>query len=162
MAMSSSQVLQVLDALEGAGVEAWLDGGWGVDALLERQTREHDDLDLVIAWDAVEDSIAALGPLGYRILKNELPCSFVLGVSPHSLEGLGPENIGESVAWTSALRVDIHPVKFDAHGAGFQAQKIGVPWRYPPEGFRGTGIVGGKAVRCLTPEVQVLCHDGYP
>lgn len=29
-------------------MRVWLDGGWGVDALLGRQTRPHDDMDIVI------------------------------------------------------------------------------------------------------------------
>ena len=49
--MQSDEVLAVLDRLADEGTAAWVDGGWGVDALLERQTRDHSDLDLVI--DAV-------------------------------------------------------------------------------------------------------------
>jgi lincosamide nucleotidyltransferase A/C/D/E len=45
--MDAAALLEVIDCLEGQGVDVWLDGGWGVDALLERETREHDDLDLV-------------------------------------------------------------------------------------------------------------------
>jgi lincosamide nucleotidyltransferase A/C/D/E len=35
----------------GAGLVVWLDGGWGVDALLGYRSRPHQDLDLVIARD---------------------------------------------------------------------------------------------------------------
>ncbi|MGH0035700.1 MAG: nucleotidyltransferase domain-containing protein [Myxococcota bacterium] len=42
--MNEDAVLEVLETLEGAGVRAWLDGGWGVDALLGERTREHADL----------------------------------------------------------------------------------------------------------------------
>jgi lincosamide nucleotidyltransferase A/C/D/E len=41
-------VLDVLDRLNAAGIEWWVDGGWGVDALLGEETRTHNDLDLVI------------------------------------------------------------------------------------------------------------------
>jgi hypothetical protein len=37
----------------------------------------------------------------------------------------------------------------------------GREWVYPAAGFEGRGRVGGRPVRCLTPEVQVLVHDGY-
>jgi hypothetical protein len=33
------------------GLVVWLDGGWGIDALLGRETRTHADLDLVIDRD---------------------------------------------------------------------------------------------------------------
>ena len=45
--MGAATLRQVVEQLEENGVEVWLDGGWGVDALLGRETREHDDLDLV-------------------------------------------------------------------------------------------------------------------
>jgi lincosamide nucleotidyltransferase A/C/D/E len=37
--MEAPEVVALIDQLEQAGVAAWLDGGWGVDALLRRQTR---------------------------------------------------------------------------------------------------------------------------
>ena len=43
-----SEVLVVIEALESAAVPYWLAGGWGVDALVEKQTRRHKDLDVVI------------------------------------------------------------------------------------------------------------------
>jgi lincosamide nucleotidyltransferase A/C/D/E len=44
--MAAADVLDVLQALAEAGVWASVEGGWGVDALLHRQTRQHGDLDL--------------------------------------------------------------------------------------------------------------------
>ena len=32
--MTATDVVEVLDRLDAASLEAWLDGGWGVDALL--------------------------------------------------------------------------------------------------------------------------------
>ena len=43
--MHAADVVEVIDALELAGVDVWVSGGWGFDALLEKQTRPHDDLD---------------------------------------------------------------------------------------------------------------------
>jgi lincosamide nucleotidyltransferase A/C/D/E len=47
--MSAADVEYCLDVWERAGITVWLDGGWGVDALVGRPTREHDDLDIAIA-----------------------------------------------------------------------------------------------------------------
>ena len=157
--MSAQDVVDAMEAIEDAGATAWLDGGWGVDALLGEQTREHDDLDLVIAWDSlardlahadgdVRKAVDALREKGFEPVKtNEFPCSFVLGA-------------------TGDRRIDIHPVQFDEEGGGWQAQSIDgevkeMGWRYPPEGFLGRGRVGGREFQCLSPEVQVLCHAGY-
>lgn len=42
----------MIDQLTAAGIRVWVDGGWGVDALVGRQTRHHDDLaDLADAWE---------------------------------------------------------------------------------------------------------------
>jgi lincosamide nucleotidyltransferase A/C/D/E len=46
--MDSSSLLAVVGVLEAEGISVWLDGGWGVDALLGYQTRDHDDLDVVV------------------------------------------------------------------------------------------------------------------
>jgi hypothetical protein len=43
-----ADVIEVLDALDSAGVEWWVLGGWGVDALIGEQTRAHKDLDLAV------------------------------------------------------------------------------------------------------------------
>ena len=47
--MNAERVLEILDRLRSHGVTASVDGGWGVDALVGRQTRPHEDLDLVVA-----------------------------------------------------------------------------------------------------------------
>ena len=47
--MAPADVLELLDVLENHGIAVWLSGGWGVDALRGRQTREHADLDITIS-----------------------------------------------------------------------------------------------------------------
>jgi lincosamide nucleotidyltransferase A/C/D/E len=38
----------------------------------------------------------------------------------------------------------------------------GEDWVFPASGFAGRGSIGGRAVNCLTAEVQMLCHaHGY-
>lgn len=141
--MHADDVLEVLAALEGANVVLWLDGGWGVDALLEEQTREHDDLDVVVDINDLPRSIVLLAKRGFTTIKPwpDSPESFVL-------------------ADPNDRRVDIHPLRFDDEGNGVQRIEKS-EWTYPASGFLGTGIVGGRRVRCLTAEVQVLCHAGY-
>jgi aminoglycoside-2''-adenylyltransferase len=46
--MTSPAVRSILHELGRAGIEVWLDGGWGVDALLGRQTRPHAGLDIIV------------------------------------------------------------------------------------------------------------------
>ena len=42
--MDSAEVVALYTELETKGIATWLDGGWGVDALLGRQTRSHADV----------------------------------------------------------------------------------------------------------------------
>jgi lincosamide nucleotidyltransferase A/C/D/E len=57
-------VIEVLSVLEGARCRAWIARGWGVDALADRQTREHRDLDLTINADDEPTALAVLAQLG--------------------------------------------------------------------------------------------------
>jgi lincosamide nucleotidyltransferase A/C/D/E len=140
--MDAPSLLEVVDRLEQHGIDVWLDGGWGVDALLERETREHDDLDLVAELRYAERMIELLGGLGYEPVADAPPKSFVL------VDRLGRQ-------------VDVHPVTFDADGGGVYQMDDGREWVYSAEGFLGRGSVAGRQVRCLSPEVQVLVHAGY-
>ena len=140
--MRSTDVLAILDCLTAASAAVWLDGGWGVDALAGEQTREHDDLDLVIAAEQLPTALVALGALGFTVATDELPTRLV---------ARDPAD----------RRIDFHPVTWDS-GGGHQALPDGRTFRYPPEGFTGRGVVAGRPVACLTAEVQARCHLGYP
>ena len=54
--LSAPDAAALCRGLEEHGVGFWLIGGWGVDALLHRQTRPHKDLDVLVR-------LADLGPL---------------------------------------------------------------------------------------------------
>ncbi len=62
--MDAGRVAAVVAHLVSRGLPVWLDGGWAIDALLGRQRRPHDDLDLVAALGDVAPIEAALGELG--------------------------------------------------------------------------------------------------
>jgi len=138
----ADDVLEVVACLEAASVAVWLDGGWGIDALLGTETRPHDDLDIVMAAAQLDAAQNALHALGFVLAVDELPTRCVL------------RDLADR-------RIDVHPVVFDREGGGIQQQPDGGIFRYPPEGFTGTGTVAGQAVRCLSPGVQLLCHLAY-
>ena len=140
--MDSRTLQAIISLLEADGIDVWLDGGWGVDALLEHQTRDHDDLDIVVELEHASRVIELLDSLGYSLVTGTPPMSFVL-------------------VDVRGRQVDVHPVTFDAEGGGIYQMDDGTEWVYPSAGFTGRGSVDEKPVRCLSPEVQVLVHAGY-
>jgi CTP:molybdopterin cytidylyltransferase MocA len=139
--MTGRRVLEILAALRSHGVNASVDGGWGVDALVGRETRAHEDLDLVVALGDVDAIRSALRAFGYSIAEDHLPVRFVMRDATGS-------------------QLDLHTVSFDAQGGGVQPQPGGGSFRYPPEGFV-RGRIAGESVSCISAEVQLLCHLGY-
>lgn len=65
--MTLAEVVRVLEALELAGCRFWLEGGWGVDALVGHQTRPHRDVDIDIDAECEQAALAALEELGYTV-----------------------------------------------------------------------------------------------
>ena len=140
--MNATEVLRVLDALDAAGVRAGVTGGWGIDALLRRQTREHGDVDLGVPSDSDRRrDRGACERLGYTIAADERPARIVL----ESEDG----------------KVDLHPIVMLPSGAGVQTGFDGQTFEYPPGSLEAEGEIGGRIVRCGTPELQVTFHRGY-
>jgi lincosamide nucleotidyltransferase A/C/D/E len=141
--MTVTALVELLHLFERAAIPVWLDGGWGVDALLQTQTRPHKDVDLVLPVAIVPKLRELLAAGGFTVREGKPPHSFVL------TNGAG-------------LEIDIHAVTFDCAGNGVYRMQNGADWVYPAEGFSGRGLVAGVAVRCLSPAVQVLEHaNGY-
>jgi lincosamide nucleotidyltransferase A/C/D/E len=141
--MTPDDVIDVYTSLENLGVEIWIDGGWGVDALLGEQTRPHKDLDIAIQQRDVPRLRLFLQTRQYRDIKLEeaRAWNFVLG----------DENGRE---------IDVHAIVLDDKGNGL----YGPPEKgemYPAASLTGTGKIQGKKVRCISPEWVVKFHSGY-
>jgi lincosamide nucleotidyltransferase A/C/D/E len=141
--MLARDVVEILDLLDEAGVETWLDGGWAVDALLGEQTRPHADLDLIVRIDDLAALRQALGREGFTEVSGGREVNFVLR------DARGRE-------------IDIHAMRLDEAGDGIYPMASGEDWVFPASGFAGRGSIEGRVVHCLTAEVQMLCHaHGY-
>ena len=46
--VSKTDAIEIITYAEESGINIWIDGGWGVDALLEEETRVHNDIDLFV------------------------------------------------------------------------------------------------------------------
>ena len=141
--MHAADVVEVIDALELAGVDAWIHGGWGIDVLLGEQTRAHDDLDVIIRADDIEAAIRATRDLGFASMTDELPQVFV-------------------VRDAADRRIDFHPVCFRSDGSAVQESNRGGEWAFSARGLLGTGSINGREIRCLTPEEQAVRATDQP
>lgn len=131
---------EVLDALAAAGCPAWAGGGWGVDALIGRQTRPHRDLDLAVDAGHEQAALAEVRRLGYAVSTDWRPVRVEL-------------TRGED-------HVDLHPVAFDPAGNGRQAGPDGTVFDYPADCFV-VGTLHGRPVPCLSVDQQIRFHTGY-
>jgi lincosamide nucleotidyltransferase A/C/D/E len=141
-------VPQVMRRLEEAGIEAWLAGGWGIDALLGLQTRPHLDMDIAFLDEGDADSraVEALRPLGFHFIRREanpgrwLSARVVLSDDAGHLLELLPVALCEGQV---AVRVGDDTLTFAAR-----------------EAF-ASGTVDGDAVRCLSAALQAALHHDY-
>lgn len=122
-----------------AGIELFLDGGWGVDALLGRQTRAHDDIDLFVERQAGVCYADLLRQRGFEQVAR-------------------PYTTDSHMVWEDAEGrvVDLHLFDYAADGAIRFENAI-----YPAGVFGATGRIGTQTVRCIPPAEQVEFHRGY-
>jgi lincosamide nucleotidyltransferase A/C/D/E len=141
--MIAADAVGILGRLDAAGIATWVDGGWGVDALVGEQTRAHEDLDLVVRLDDVPLMIEILTRDGFDLVRGVPDSNFVLR------DGSGRE-------------VDIHPARFDKQGNGIYRMENGEDWVYPASALAGRGTIAGRQVQCLTADFHMISHSqGY-
>jgi lincosamide nucleotidyltransferase A/C/D/E len=138
--MTGPQALTLYRMLSEAGVRVWIDGGWGVDALLGRQTRVHGDLDLGVARPDLELVIDLLGGVGFAVIDRRY------------------EEVTVQLAAGDGARVDLHP-STPLDGGGTEQLDFEGNWYFigPAVG----GEIAGEAVRCIPVQAQLRAHSGY-
>jgi lincosamide nucleotidyltransferase A/C/D/E len=136
--MTAAVVVMLLEFFRQAKIDLYIDGGWGVDALLGRQTRPHSDLDIALQHTDVPRLRALLEARGFRELPRDdsWECNFVFGDD-------------------QGRQVDVHSYTFDSTGNHI----FGVA--YPFDSLSGTGFINGIPVKCISPEWMVKFHSGY-
>ncbi len=141
--MTISQVHWFLNLFDELGITVWIDGGWGVDALLGEQTREHQDLDIIIPWEDSAILTEALFGRGFVDIHTDdrKDRNFVLGHRAHGM-------------------IDFHVIDLtDGGGAVYGPGEI--DWVITESELNAVGYIGGRATRCLSADYQVCSHAGY-
>lgn len=138
-------VLDLLDLADEVGVEFWVNCGWAVDATLGHQTRDHRDLDILIERRHEPTFAAALRQRGFESVDDEdaQPWSYVLTDS-------------------RGHQVDVHVIERLPAGGWAHGPEGGPPEQLiAAHALDGEGQIGGRRVRCPTPETIVQWHTGY-
>jgi len=128
--MTAQDVVDLYRCVEESGIVMWLDGGWGVDALLARQLRPHSDLDIAIDWKDVPRLRSTLEQRRFREVRQESQYNFVLGDE-------------------DGHELDVHAFVRDERGAIVDGVQ------YPARALCGTGIIAGHEVRCIAPREMI-------
>ena len=137
--MTEEDAIALYKLFDRHGIKVWIDGGWGVDALLGNQSRRHDDLDIALSHSNVSALCKLLEDWGYRHMPSggSWGCNFVLG-----------DDQGH--------RIDVHSFGIDSSGEN--TSRVA----YRAEHLTGIGMIDGFQVRCVAPDWMVKFHTGYP
>jgi len=137
--MNENDVVDLLKKIKNVGIDLWITGGWGVDALIGYKTRPHNDIDLFIQKKDEIAFIEMISSDGYRETKMEYTTD-------------------DHTVWSDAdgRTIDLHLFEFaEAETLRFENES------YPSNVLNGKGQIGGVSVNCLTVEAQLQYHQGY-
>ena len=152
-----AELVLVVESLESQGLSYWLAGGWGVDALVQRQTRRHKDIDIII-----ED---------FELNEPKVRQTFLALGFHHITMDQG----GVWMPWRSNFE----------DRAGHRIELLAIDWTYLKDVFTlagkssassnnvssaedlarevlTVGMLKDRQIPCLTYEAQLLFHTGFP
>lgn len=135
--MEAEDVLKLYNLFQENGVEVWIDGGWGIDSLLGKQTRHHKDLDIAINHKDKPKLRKLLEERGYKALERD-----------------------DTRDWNFVLEdgdreIDIHVFEFDENGKNIYGTA------YPKESLTGEGTINGQIVKCISAEYVIKFHENF-
>lgn len=144
LTMTVDKVHWFLNLFDELGIQVWIDGGWGVDALLRAQTRNHQDLDIIIPWEDSAVLTEALFAHGFVDIHTDdrTDRNFVMGHQTHGM-------------------IDFHVVERTEDGGAVYGPGE-IDWIISELELDAVGYIGGREVRCLSVDYQVRSHAGYP
>lgn len=140
--MQAEDVIELYQQLDQIGVAIWIDGGWAVDAVVGRQTRDHNDLDIAVEAKSLNDVRKFLALRSYR----EAPSD-------------------DASVWNFVLaddagrKIDVHAVVLDEHDGVWSEPLDGIA--YPAGSLTGQGVIAGVSVRCVSADFLLRFKTSY-
>lgn len=138
--MTAENAVRILTDIKNLDIKVFLDGGWGTDALLEEQTRPHNDLDFLVEKKDLQALMHYLEENRFKQTDNF-----------NKWWHMSFEN--------ETLIIDIHVIEFDEVGKAIYGPKVRddfpFPGIFPAYAFQATGKINGFEVNCLSAEYRV-------
>lgn len=138
---TKDDLLAIINLMEKAGIIYWLDGGWGVDILAGKQTREHRDIDVNFDAQHTEKLLAILLEYGYKVDTDWQPVRIELYSDEYGY-------------------LDIHPFVLNEDGTSKQANLEGGWYEFAKDYF-GNAVFEGRSIPCISLKGQKIFHTGY-
>ena len=137
--VNKEDAIEIISYAVDNGIDIWLDGGWGVDALLGTQTRVHNDIDLFVEKINSKKFIDIIKEKGFSEIEEAYT------TASHTV-------------WkdTKGRIIDLHIFEFNEQG-----NLVFEGATYSGDVFSGIGKISNKVVNCISAENQVLFHLGY-
>ena len=122
-----------------AEIKVFLDGGWGVDALIGYETRTHNDIDIFVEKKDYHKFIQIIKDNGFYEIKMEYT------TTSHTV-------------WEDENKriIDLHCFEYTDDDKILYEGNC-----FPLETFTGRGKVEDIEVSCIEPYSQVMFHLGY-
>lgn len=137
--VNKEDAIEIISYAVDNGIDIWLDGGWGVDALLGTQTRVHNDIDLFVEKINSKKFIDIIKEKGFSEIEEAYT------TTSHTVWKDAKDRI-----------IDLHIFEFNEQGnLVFEGET------YSGDVFSGIGKISNKVVKCISAENQVLFHLGY-
>ena len=149
--LSAKDAADLCRQLQEHGIRFWVMGGWGVDALLHRQTRQHKDLDILVLLGDLPRLRQWLDAHGFSL-------KLVWQESRRLGEGANSWPTAFVVADAQGREIDVHVI--DIAPDGRIVQHYDDPWPLP-DSITGQGSIAGTDVTCVSRETQLAMHTGY-
>ena len=130
---------QIIRLAADAEIKIFLDGGWGVDALIGYETRKHNDIDIFVEKKDYYKFI--------QIIKNN-------GFYEIKMEYTTPNH----TVWEDLKKriIDLHCFEYTKNREILYEGDY-----FPSNTFSGIGKIEEIEIPCIEPYSQVLFHLGY-
>lgn len=138
---TKEDLMTIINLLKDSNIKYWIDGGWGVDILAGKQTRNHRDIDVDFDAQHTEELLKILLKYGYEVDTDWKPVRIELYSEKYGY-------------------LDIHPFILNEDGTSKQADLEGGFYEFEKD-FFSNAIFEGKTIPCISLKGQKIFHSGY-